>query len=158
MHIHQKILRSSIDKTTTLTTAIPLAIGFAIYFSCRSKSLLYMKWIPFKKTFGVESLQSSIHSRCAHWLADSQMAKIIVYSLPGALFAFSLTYYLKKRYWHGISKTICFGSSRTCVLIAYTCLLAAFPELLQNAKILPGTYSSADIALATLAILAAFIA
>ena len=36
----------------------PILLGFSIYFSCRSSTLLYYQWIPYKKNLAVEAVKA----------------------------------------------------------------------------------------------------
>lgn len=142
----------------TLIVIVPLIVGFAIYFSCRGSGLLYTRWIPFKYQLGVESLQAMVNQRCIFYFKESKILDVIVFSLPGALFAFSLTFYLKRRYWRAISRRLHRKATKIYLIAAYVICIAIIPEFLQFFKILPGTYSSEDVGFALTAILVACIA
>ena len=111
-------------------TIIPILVGFLIYFSCRVNSLLYYQWIPLKQYIGLDTLQNSLLTRCTKAVADWEWLEIIVYSIPAALYAFSLTFYIKKRYLEtGLS-----GKTLTARILIYAItitLIAWGPEVLQ---------------------------
>jgi hypothetical protein len=84
----------------TLLVTSPLVSGFIIYFSCRPKSLLYYQWIPFKELIRLDHFHNYAAAECSRFFAGSSVANTIIFSIPAAMFAFSLAFYLKTRYLH----------------------------------------------------------
>jgi hypothetical protein len=135
--------------------SIPLLFGFIVYFSCRTKTLLYYRYIPFKEVLQVNALHARASEKCAELLGLGGMGDMIVFSLPAAMYAFSLTYYFKKRYYLTVAPS---GSrSRSRVLVLWTFFVALLPELLQLFGILPGHFDLVDVLSASLAISIAMI-
>ena len=133
----------------------PLVAGFLIYFSCRTRTLAYYSWLPFKSYIDLDSIHFAANEKCGEMLFGSPVGNVIVYSLPAALFAFSLTCYLKFRYFKYLKV---FLESPSChVLISFLLVLfiSVFPELLQFYGLVPGSYDSTDVITAAIASVAA---
>ena len=132
-----------------------LLSGFAIYFSCRTRDLLYYRFIPFRESLSVDAIHDSINMKCADLLGTSYMGNIAIFSLPAALYAFSLTYYFKRRYHLAFAPS---GRiARLQILVAWILLVAVIPELMQMVGILPGRFDEVDVVTASLAIFVAMI-
>jgi hypothetical protein len=132
---------------------IPILAGFFIYFSCRTNNLLYYQFIPFRELLRVDAMHESANKKCLELLGIGGIGDVVVFSLPAALYAFSLTYYFKKRYYSAFAPS---GSTaRLKVLVSWTCLVALLPELLQMAGILPGRFDLVDVMTALSAVFVA---
>jgi hypothetical protein len=138
-----------------LILGAPLLLGFVIYFSCRTQDLLYYRFIPFRELLFVDTFHETANRKCVELLGMSAMGDVVVFSLPAALYAFSLTYYFKKRYY------LTFAPSRRIarlqILVSWSLSVAVFPELLQMVGILPGRFDPVDVGTASLAIFIAMI-
>jgi hypothetical protein len=138
-----------------LILGAPLLLGFVIYFSCRTRDLLYYRFIPFRELLFVDAFHETANRKCVELLGMSAMGDVVVFSLPAALYAFSLTYYFKKRYY------LTFAPSgriaRLQILVSWSLSVAVFPELLQMVGILPGRFDPVDFGTASLAIFIAMI-
>jgi hypothetical protein len=133
-----------------LLVAIPLMAGFAIYFSCRPKSLLYYQLIPFRKLIGLDYIHGLLVAGCVEFSRNRQLAEIIIFSVPAAMYAFSLSYYLKKRYLTKVYGSLS-GFQRIIANLALVMLVAYLPEYLQQIRALPGRFDLIDIITASLA-------
>jgi hypothetical protein len=138
-----------------LILGIPILIGFFIYFSCRTKNLLYYQFIPFRELLHVDAIHESANKKCVELLGIGGIGDVVVFSFPAALYAFSLTYYFKNRYYSVCAPSG--GIARLKVLASWTCLVTLFPELLQMAGILPGRFDLADVIIALSAVFVAII-
>ena len=138
-----------------LILGAPLLSGFVIYFSCRTQDLLYYRFIPFRELLLVDSLHEKANRKCVELLGMSGMGNVVIFSLPAALYAFSLTYYFKKRYYLAFVPSG--RTARLQILVSWTLLVAVFPELLQMVGILPGRFDPIDVVTASLAIFIAMI-
>ena len=139
-----------------LTTAIPLLAGFVIYFSCRPSTLAYYSWIPFKETIDLNSFHFSANEKCLSFFDDSFLGNIIIYSIPAALYAFSLAYYIKKRYLQKKFKRQ--SSFKRFYKYSFFAVIISFPpEVLQLLGLVPGHYDLADVLTALAASAIAFI-
>jgi hypothetical protein len=74
----------------------------------------------------------------------SSLSDLIVFSLPAALFAFSLTYYVNQRYLIFVLKIVPW-KQRLAWMSCFSVVLAAGPELLQWARIFPGHFDYLDV-------------
>ena len=125
-----------------LKTIIPILVGFFIYFSCRVNSLLYYQWIGIKKCTGLDTLQNWLLIHCTEAVAEWKWLEIIVYSVPAALYTFSLTFYIKKRYLEIWLR----GKPFTAKILIYASIIALIawgPELLQLG-LLTGSFDTQD--------------
>ena len=121
---------------------IPILVGFLIYFSCRVNSLLYYQWIPVKQYIGLDTLQNSLLVRCTEAVASWEWLEIMVYSIPAALYAFSLTFYIKKRYLEtGLSNRTL--TAKILIYASTIALIAWGPEVLQLG-LLAGSFDTQD--------------
>lgn len=135
---------------------LPLLVGFFIYFSCRTNRLLYYDWIPYKATLRLDAVHVVANLKCKEAMGRGQLPDLFVFSLPGSLFAFSVTYYVNRRYLVSLLKGLPWVyrlAWRSCFVV----VLAAVPEVLQSAGLLPGRYDSLDIFAAAFASSAAFV-
>jgi hypothetical protein len=134
----------------TLLVTSPLVSGFIIYFSCRPKSLLYYQWIPFRELIGLDHLHNYAAEECSKSFGGSPVANTIIFSIPAAMFAFSLAFYLKTRYLHKafikLKLIHKFTASFALILI-----IAYIPEYLQQIGVLPGHFDPLDVLTAGLA-------
>jgi len=134
----------------TLLVTSPLVSGFIIYFSCRPKSLFYYQWIPFKELIRLDHFHNYAAAECSRFFAGSSVANTIIFSIPAAMFAFSLAFYLKTRYLHKAFERLNmihkFAASLALILI-----IAYIPEYLQQIRVLPGHFDSLDVLTASLA-------
>jgi hypothetical protein len=98
-------------------------------------------------------MHETANSKCLELLGIGGIGDVVVFSFPAALYAFSLTYYFKKRYYSACAPS---GSTaRLKVLASWTCLVALLPELLQMAGILPGRFDLVDVITALSAVFVA---
>ena len=134
----------------------PFVAGVLIYFACRTRRLLYYEWIPFKGLLHLDFVHAVSHAKCLDILGAGRVFDILVFSLPAAFFAFSLTYYLNKRYLASILKTISLPQRLGGIVIVIT-VMALVPELCQAAGLLPGRYDLLDVTTAAIASGAAFV-
>ena len=139
-----------------VTTAIPLLAGFVIYFSCRPSTLAYYSWIPFKETIDLNSIHFSANEKCLSFFDDSFFGNIIIYSIPAALYAFSLAYYIKKRYLQKKFKRQSYFK-RFYKYSLFAIIISFLPEVLQLVGLVPGYYDLADVLTALVASTIAFI-
>jgi len=137
-----------------LVVALPLLAGFLIYFSCRSKSLLYYRWIPFRNKIFLDQLHDAAFTKCHEVLGGNFIAHIVIFSAPAALFAFSLAYYVKARY---LGKILSKANrpQKTLAYLALIVLIAYIPEFLQQTGTAPGRFDEMDVLTAGLATLLA---
>lgn len=145
------------NKKTILSVLLvigPILLGFGIYFSCRSSSLLYYQWLPFKKLIDVGPAKDYAWRKCSEILGAGVIHRAIIFSIPAALFAFSLTYYLKIRYFRKTLRNLNGLQNIAAFLIAVT-LIAFVPEYLQLLRVLPGHFDVTDVIAAGLAIVLA---
>lgn len=134
--------RAPLSVKDIVKISIPIGIGFAIYFSCRTNSLLYYQWIPLKRYTSLDTLQNSLLTSCTVATAQWQWLEIVVYSIPAALYAFSLTFYLKRRYLETVLSGRTVKSKALIYAITIT-LIAWIPEVLQLG-IAPGSFDVID--------------
>ena len=126
---------------------LPLLLGSSLYALCRPTTLLYERifylfigtsWVPFKR---------QLNYSCRSLLVDDFTYRIIVYSLPNALWHISLCYLLSfgiKSIWGEK------GFAWRYRLVLF--FVAAFvPDLLQFIEFIPGTFDALDIIFASLA-------
>ena len=126
---------------------LPLSFGSFLYALCRPSTLLYERifylfigtsWLPLKR---------NLNYSCRSVFADDFTYKLAVYSLPNALWHISFCYllsYALKSFWG--KKGIAW---RFRLLLFF---LAAFiPDALQSLGLIPGTFDTFDILLASLA-------
>ena len=133
-----------------LLVTSPLVSGFIIYFSCRPKSLLYYQWIPFRESIKLDHLHDYAAAECSKFLGESPVADTIVFSIPAAMFAFSLAFYLKTRYLRKafIKLNLIHKLTASLALILF---IAYIPEYLQEIRVLPGHFDPFDVITASLA-------
>ena len=134
----------------TLLVTSPLVSGFIIYFSCRPKSLLYYQWIPFRELIRLDDFHNYAAAECSKFLGGSLVANTIIFSIPAAMFAFSLTFYLKTRYLHKAFIRLNLIRKFTATL-ALILIIAYMPEYLQQIRVLPGHFDPLDVLTASLA-------
>ena len=123
----------------------PLVAGFLVYFSCRTKNLVYYHWLPFKGYVGLDSLHFMVNEKCREILIGTVGGDITVYSIPGALYAFSLTYYLKLSCFKNtyVLRPTRFGRIIFCLALIF--LVSVLPELFQFYGLLPGYFDVLDV-------------
>ena len=133
----------------------PLVAGFLVYFSCRTKNLVYYHWLPFKGYVGLDSLHFMVNEKCREILIGTVGGDITVYSIPGALYAFSLTYYLKLSCFKNtyVLRPTRFGRIIFCLALIF--LVSVLPELFQFYGLLPGYFDVIDVLTAVFASLIA---
>lgn len=133
----------------------PLVAGFLVYFSCRTKNLVYYHWLPFKGYVGLDSLHFIGNEKCREILLGTVGGDITVYSIPGALYAFSLTYYLKLSCFKNtyVIRPTRFGRIIFCLALIF--LVSVLPELFQFYGLLPGYFDVIDVLTAVFASLIA---
>lgn len=141
-------------KQVALVTC-PLVTGFILYFSCRPKTLLYYSWLPFKKYIDFDVIHYAANERCEEIPLGHPGGNAFIYSLPAALFAFSLTCYLKFRYFKYLKMLMISRWARTLIYAALVLLISAIPELLQLLDFIPGHYDAIDVLTAATACLIA---
>jgi len=113
--------------------------------------LLYYQLIPFKGLINLDHIQQSLYGFCQDKMMSKPLLHVLVYSLPAALYAFSLVYYLRVRYLQRNQNFLSSRSCRLCVSAATIALVAVIPEMMQLVKVLPGEYDSIDVLTAALA-------
>ena len=148
--------KSKQNRRLLLVTAIPLLAGFVIYFSCRPSTLAYYSWIPFKGTIDLNSIHFSAYEKCLSFVDNSFIGNIAIYSMPAALYAFSLAYYLKKRYLQKKFKRQSYFK-RFYKYSFFAVIISFLPEVLQLLGLVPGHYDLADVLTALAASAIAFI-
>ena len=144
-------MKTSIKKKRIyLITSIPLIAGFIIYFSCRPRTLAYYLFIPFKNKVDLNSFHFALYEKCINYFDNSFFGNLFIYSIPGALYSFSLSFYLKKRY---LQKRIYKESLKKRIFkyILLSLIISLPPELLQYIGLLPGNYDTTDVITAFLA-------
>ena len=126
---------------------LPLSLGSSLYALCRPTTLLYERifylfigtsWVPLKR---------QLNYSCRGIFFDEFSYKLIVYSLPNALWHISFCYLLGfgiKSIW-GVS-----GIAWKYRLVLFF-VAALVPDLLQLLELIPGTFDVLDIILAFLA-------
>ena len=126
---------------------LPLSLGSSLYALCRPTTLLYERifylfigtsWVPLKR---------QLNYSCRGIFFDDFSYKLIVYSLPNALWHISFCYLLGfgiKSIW-GVS-----GIAWKYRLVLFF-VAALAPDLLQLLELIPGTFDVLDIILAFLA-------
>ena len=126
---------------------LPLSLGSSLYALCRPTTLLYERifylfigtsWVPLKR---------QLNYSCRGIFFDDFSYKLIVYSLPNALWHISFCYLLGfgiKSIW-GLS-----GIAWKYRLVLFF-VAALVPDLLQLLELIPGTFDVLDIILAFLA-------
>ena len=132
------------NRNLFLATAIPLLIGFTIYFSCRPSTLVYYSWIPFKEKIDLNSIHFSAYEKCLSFVNNSFSGNVAIYSLPGALYAFSLTYYIKKRYLQKRFKRHSYFR-RLYKYSFFAVVISFLTEILQLIGLAPGEYDQTDV-------------
>ena len=133
----------------------PLVAGFLVYFSCRTKNLAYYHWLPFKEYIGLDDLHFLANEKCREILLGTAGGNVTVYSIPAALYAFSLTYYLKLT-WSKNTYVLRLGRfGRIIFSLALIFLVSVLPELLQFYGLLPGYFDVIDVLTAVFASLIA---
>lgn len=135
----------------------PLVTGFIIYFSCRPKTLLYYSWLPFKRHIDFDVIHYAANQRCDEILFRLPGGDAFVYSIPAALFAFSLTCYLKFRYFRHLERLTISRRARAVTYGALVFLISVVPELFQLLGVVPGYYDAIDVLTAATACLLALI-
>jgi|GEM_PF-3907812 len=135
----------------------PLVAGFLVYFSCRTRTLAYYQWIPFKENLDLDSIHFAANERCGELLLGTFAGNTIVYSLPAALFAFSLTCYLKFRYLKHLHALRLTRFRKTIFFLALILLISVLPELLQLYGLISGHFDLMDVLTAATASLLALI-
>ena len=126
---------------------LPLSLGSSLYALCRPTTLLYERifylfigtsWIPLKR---------QLNYSCRGIFFDEFSYKLIVYSLPNALWHISLCYLLSfgiKSLWEAN------GVAWRYRLVLFF-VAALVPDALQLLELIPGTFDVLDIILAFLA-------
>ena len=126
---------------------LPLSLGSSLYALCRPTTLLYERifylfigtsWVPLKR---------QLNYSCRGIFFDDFSYKLIVYSLPNALWHISLCYLLSfgiKSLW-GVNGVIW----RYRLVLFF--IAAIVPDVLQLLELIPGTFDVIDIILAFLA-------
>ena len=126
---------------------LPLSLGSSLYALCRPTTLLYERifylfigtpWIPLKR---------QLNYSCRGIFFDEFSYKLIVYSLPNALWHISFCYLLSfgiKSLW-GAN-----GVAWRYRLVLFF-VAALVPDVLQLLELIPGTFDILDIILAFLA-------
>ena len=126
---------------------LPLSLGSSLYALCRPTTLLYERifylfigtsWVPLKR---------QLNYSCRGILFDGFSYKLIVYSLPNALWHISLCYLLSfgiKSLWGANG-----GAWRYRLVLFFVAALV--PDVLQLLELIPGTFDILDIVLAFLA-------
>lgn len=84
-------------------------------------------------------------------MTSNPLIHVLVYSLPAALYAFSLVYYLRARYLQRNQNFLSSRIYRLFVSVVIIALVAVIPEMMQLVKVLPGEYDSIDVLTAALA-------
>ena len=126
---------------------LPLSLGSSLYALCRPTTLLYERifylfigtsWVPLKR---------QLNYSCRGIFFDDFSYKLIVYSLPNALWHISLCYLLSfgiKSLW-GAN-----GVAWRYRLVLFF-IAALVPDVLQLLELIPGIFDVLDIILAFLA-------
>ena len=135
----------------TVLIISPLVAGFLVYFSCRTKNLLYYHWLPFKEYVGLDGLHFLANEKCREILLGTVGGDITVYSIPAALYAFSLTCYLKLTCFKHTYVLRLTRLGRILFCLALIFLVSVLPELLQFYGLLPGYFDVIDVLTAVFA-------
>ena len=126
---------------------LPLSLGSSLYALCRPTTLLYERifylflgtsWVPLKR---------QLNYSCRGIFFDDFSYKLIVYSLPNALWHISLCYLLSfgiKSLW-GVNG----AAWRYRFVLFFVAALA--PDVLQLLELIPGTFDVLDLVLTFLA-------
>ena len=125
---------------------LPISLGAVLYALCRPATLLYERifylfigtsWFPFKRY---------LNYSCRSTFVDDFTYELVVYSLPNALWHFSLCYLLS----FGLKS--CWGKKSIAwrFRLVLFLLVAFAPDFLQHLGLIPGTFDNFDILLASL--------
>ena len=125
---------------------LPIALGAFLYVLCRPTTLLYeriiylivgVSWFPFKRYMNYS---------CRSIFADNFLYELVVYSLPNALWHFSLCYLLS----FGLRS--CWGEQSIVwkFRLVVFLLVAFVPDSLQIIGFMPGTFDVWDVLLASI--------
>ena len=126
---------------------LPLFLGSSLYALCRHATLLYERifylfigtsWIPLKR---------QLNYSCRGIFFDEFSYKLIVYSLPNALWHISLCYLLS----FGIKSLWGANGVAWRYRIVLFFVAALLPDVLQLLGLIPGVFDVLDIILAFLA-------
>ena len=126
---------------------LPILLGSFLYALCRPTTLLYERIVYVFVGASWPSLKRGLNYSCRSILADDFAYRVIVYSLPNALWHVSLCFVLSfglKSFW-GVK-----GAVWKFRLVLFL-FVAFLPDFLQFLGFLPGTFDVFDIALASLA-------
>ena len=125
----------------------PLSLGSSLYALCRPTTLLYERifylflgtsWVPLKR---------QLNYSCRGIFFDDFSYKLIVYSLPNALWHISLCYLLS----FGIKSLWGANGVAWRYRIVLFFVAALLPDVLQLLELIPGVFDVLDIILAFLA-------
>ena len=126
---------------------LPLSLGSSLYALCRPTTLLYERifylflgtsWVPLKR---------QLNYSCRGIFFDDFLYKLIVYSLPNALWHISLCYLLS----FGIKSLWGANGVAWRYRIVLFFVAALLPDVLQLLGLIPGVFDVLDIILAFLA-------
>ena len=126
---------------------LPLSLGSSLYALCRPTTLLYERifylfigtsWVPLKR---------QLNYSCRGIFFDDFSYKLIVYSLPNALWHISLCYLLS----FGIKSLWGANGVAWRYRIVLFFVAALLPDVLQLLELIPGVFDVLDIILAFLA-------
>jgi hypothetical protein len=92
--------------------------------------------------------------KCFDILGASPVAQGFIFSAPAAMFAFSLTYYIKSRYFRKALASID-RRQKIAAFIITVVFIAYIPELMQQAGAVSGRFDIADVITAGFATLLA---
>lgn len=112
---------------------LPLLVGSVIYLLFRPTSLLMFRWA---KHFGI--FDYVIKMRAVIFKYNAYLPKWFIFSLPNALWVYSLTAYMLLL-WYGHSGKMKY------FWISLGLLFSAGMEILQYFYILPGTFDLKDL-------------
>ena len=126
---------------------LPILLGSSLYALCRPTTLLYERIVHVFVGDSWPSLKRDLNYSCRSILADDFAYRLVVYSLPNALWHVSLCFVLSfglKSFW-GVKGVVWRFRLVLFLFVAFV------PDFLQFLGLLPGTFDVLDIALAFLA-------
>jgi hypothetical protein len=133
-----------------LLTWLPLATGALIYLNCRASSLYYERLLRPLSFLHWSNTKAALNETCRTTIGPGVVYQVIVFSLPYALWTFSLCLFIETR----------LGSrDRQILLVRHGVylLLVITNDFLQLVGRIPGTFDLMDIALASTAVVLASI-
>ncbi|AKF09126.1 hypothetical protein DB32_006275 [Sandaracinus amylolyticus] len=127
----------------SLHVILPLIVGGAIYLGWRDGSLLGWRWAD---ALGVREVASALRGSLR--ATDIVLPEWALFSLPDALWVYALTWALSRVHAESDVK-------ERALALFVPLALGPGAELAQLARVVPGTFDVLDLALTTVALVAA---